>query len=192
MKNNNKWFTLIEVIVSVAIFSIMMVSMISIYILSSDTSLKSDINRSMHENIKSVVSEISEDIVKNWVLWISNSLVDNCSLSSTEDYKQGNKLCSNSWYDYYLSKKNPSWDYVRTDNSYCWLITNQCYIVKNGVPLTNSLVSIKDLKFFVSSKWVNKVTMLIKLQPTVKAWVKANLIKNNVINFQTTISERLF
>jgi hypothetical protein len=39
--------------------------MISIYIVSSDISLKSDINRAMHENIKSVVTEISEDIIKN-------------------------------------------------------------------------------------------------------------------------------
>jgi len=39
--------------------------MISIYILSSETSLKSDINRAMHENVKSVISEISEDLMKN-------------------------------------------------------------------------------------------------------------------------------
>gem|GEM_PF-6556230 len=45
-----------------------MISMISIYILSSDTSLKSDINRAMHENIKSVITDISEDIMKNSIL----------------------------------------------------------------------------------------------------------------------------
>jgi hypothetical protein len=37
----------------------------SIYILASDTSLKSDINRVMHENLKSIVTEISEDVIKN-------------------------------------------------------------------------------------------------------------------------------
>ncbi|MDR2640399.1 MAG: hypothetical protein LBC61_03625 [Candidatus Peribacteria bacterium] len=45
----------------------------------------------------------------------------------------------------------------------------QCYIVKNGSPLTNSLVSIKDLEFFVSAKDVNKVTIKVILQPTIKA-----------------------
>lgn len=193
MKNNNKWFTLIEVIVSVAIFSIMMVSMISIYILSTGTSLKTDINRSMHENIKSVITEISEDIVKNGIQWVSESITDtSCGLSTGDEYKQGNKLCSDSWKYYYLAKKNTSWDYVRTDSSECDEIKDQCYVAENGNPLTNSLVSIKDLKFYASSQWVNKVTILISLQPTVKAWVKADLIKNNILNFQTTISERLF
>ena len=198
MKNNNKWFTLVEVIVSITIFSIMMISMISIYILSTDTSLKSDINRSMHENIKSVITEISEDIVKHGVSWVSNSVTDVCELSYTDNYKEWNELCWNSWNNYYLAKKNISWNYVRTDSLYCWIITNQCYIVKKNTlmwinaPLTNSLVSIKDLKFYVSSQNVNKVTVLIDLQPTLKAGVKSNLIKNNSIIFQTTISERLF
>jgi prepilin-type N-terminal cleavage/methylation domain-containing protein len=53
-----KAFTLIEVIVSITIFSIIMISIIAIYILSSDTSAKSDINRAMHENLKSVITEI--------------------------------------------------------------------------------------------------------------------------------------
>jgi hypothetical protein len=35
-----------------------MVSIIAVYILSSDISAKSDINRAMHENIKSVITEI--------------------------------------------------------------------------------------------------------------------------------------
>jgi len=39
--------------------------MISIYILASETSLKSDINRAMHENIKSVITDISENVIKN-------------------------------------------------------------------------------------------------------------------------------
>ncbi|MDR1945429.1 MAG: hypothetical protein LBQ59_05215 [Candidatus Peribacteria bacterium] len=47
-----------EVIVSITIFSIIMISIIAIYILSSDTSAKSDINRAMHENLKSIITEI--------------------------------------------------------------------------------------------------------------------------------------
>ncbi|NCO31344.1 hypothetical protein GW891_00475 [bacterium] len=68
MKKNINAFTLVEVVVSITIFSIMMISIISIYILSSDTSLKSDINRAMHENMKSVTTEISEDIMKNGII----------------------------------------------------------------------------------------------------------------------------
>ncbi|MDR2640398.1 MAG: type II secretion system GspH family protein [Candidatus Peribacteria bacterium] len=57
-KIKQKGFTLVEIIVSITIFSIVLVSMVSIYILSSDTSAKSDINRAMHENLKSLITEI--------------------------------------------------------------------------------------------------------------------------------------
>jgi prepilin-type N-terminal cleavage/methylation domain-containing protein len=57
-------FTLIEVLVSITIFSIMMISILSIYIISSDITLKSDINRIMQENLKNVSSRIAEDIRK--------------------------------------------------------------------------------------------------------------------------------
>ncbi len=191
MKKINKWFTLIEVIVSVTIFSIMMVSMISIYILSSETSLKSDINRAMHENIKSVTTEMSEDIIKNWLIWTSNSTIDNCDFDITGNYKKWTKLCMKSLNDYYLAK-NISWTYARVNNADCQWLADQCYIVKNWVPLTNSLVSIKNLNFYVSTSRVNKATIIMTLQPTIKAWVKPNAIKENKIIFQTSISERLF
>ena len=110
MKKNKTWFTLVEVVVSVTIFSIIMISMISIYILSSDTSLKSDINRAMHENIKSVITDISEDIMKNSILWVSYDVMDSCGFSISGNYKVGDKLCISSLNDYYLAKKS-LWTY---------------------------------------------------------------------------------
>ncbi len=191
MKKNKTWFTLVEVVVSVTIFSIIMISMISIYILSSDTSLKSDINRAMHENIKSVITDISEDIMKNSILWVSYDVMDSCGFSISGNYKVGDKLCISSLNDYYLAKKS-LWTYIRVDKFSCENLEDQCYIVKNWNPLTNSLVSVKDLQFYVSSENVNKATIKIILQPTIKAGVKPDLIKNNKIIFQTTISERPF
>ena len=191
MKKNKTWFTLVEVVVSVTIFSIIMISMISIYILSSYTSLKSDINRAMHENIKSVITDISEDIMKNSILWVSYDVMDSCGFSISGNYKVGDKLCISSLNDYYLAKKS-LWTYIRVDKFSCENLDDQCYIVKNWNPLTNSLVSVKDLQFYVSSENVNKATIKIILQPTIKAGVKPDLIKNNKIIFQTTISERPF
>lgn len=192
MKKNKTWFTLIEVVVSVTILSIIMISMISIYVLSSDTSLKSDINRAMHENIKSVITDISEDVMKNKILWTSLDSLDACSFSTTSNYKNWTKLCLSSLNDYFLAKKSIAWSFVRTDNATCENINEQCFIVKNWDPLTNSLVSVKDLQFYVSSTNVNKTTIRIIMQPTIKSWVKTNLIKDNKIIFQTTISERPF
>jgi len=65
MKFKNKGFTLVETIVSLTILSIIMISVLSIFISSTDTSYKIDINRAMQENIKNIVEHISEDIRKN-------------------------------------------------------------------------------------------------------------------------------
>ena len=196
MKKNKIWFTLIEIVVSVAIFSIIMISMISIYILSSETSLKSDINRAMHENTKSVISEISEDVIKNSILWVSQNILDSCSFSTSSNYKSWNKLCI--WTnDYYLAKED-LWVYTRIDDlTYCEELESQCFIVKKSIssdpsPLTNSLVTIKKLEFKVSNSYIPKVTINIILQPTIKSGVKPNLIEQNKLIFQTTISSRPF
>jgi hypothetical protein len=159
--------------------------------LSSDTSAKSDVNRAMHENLKSVITEIWEDIIKNWISGVSESSLDECSFNLTNNYKKGTKLCLKSWNEYYLAKKE--WDaYTRVENSHCSDIQDQCFLVKNWNPLTNSLVSIKDLEFFISSQNVNKVTIKMVLQPTLKTGVKPNLIADSKLIFQTTISERPF
>jgi type II secretory pathway pseudopilin PulG len=64
-KNKVLAFTLIEVVVSITIFSMVIISVIWIYITSSDILVKSDINRKMQENLKNVTNQISEDIRKN-------------------------------------------------------------------------------------------------------------------------------
>jgi hypothetical protein len=110
---------------------------------------------------------------------------------TTTNYKIGTKLCLNSLNDYYLAKE-VWWVLTRVEKSWCENLQDQCYIVKNGYQLTNSLVSVKDLEFFVSSMNVNKVTVKIVLRPTAKAWVKPDLIKNSELLLQTTISERPF
>lgn len=200
MKTIKKAFTLIEIIVAVTIFSIIMISIIAIYIVSSDTSIKSDINRAMQENLKSVMTELSEDIMKNWVRWVSNSLtLDWCDLKSNRVwYKDWEILCLKSKNEYYLAKKdNLSWEYKISNKKDCEWINDQCFIVKKWEdftrpePLTNSLVTIRDLKFYVTSAfWINKVTITATFQPSNKTWVKPELIQESKLYFQTTISER--
>ena len=93
MKTNKiSAFTLIEVLVSLTIFSIVITSIIWIYITSSDIMVKSDINRKMQENLKNVSSIIAEDIRKKWIIWISSSSIDTCNFVQwTNSYKEGDK-----------------------------------------------------------------------------------------------------
>lgn len=193
MKNNLqiKAFTLVEIIISVTIFSLIMVSIISIFIISSDTSLKTDINRAMHENVKSVIWEIAEEVRKEWITWVSIDAIDSCDFSDTWYYKKWTKLCTESWKSYYLAKEI-SWVFSRVESNQCENLEDRCFIVMNWEPLTNSLVSVKSLDFYVSEESVNKATINVTFQPSVKVWVKSDLIKNNILNLQTTISQRPF
>ena len=187
------WFTLVEVLVSITIFSIMMISIMSIYILSTDIAVKSDINRMMQVNLKNVTSTIAEDIRKDWMIWVSSETIDLCdSFDEDENYKYGSKLCTKSWNEYYLAK-DITWVYTRVDSSHCSSLTDHCVIYNLWKwPLTNSYVSIKDLDFYFSKEAIPKITMVISLHPAVKKWVKTDLIKESKMIFQTTISERPF
>jgi Tfp pilus assembly protein PilW len=53
-----------------------MISVMSIYISSTDISLKTDINRAMQENIKNAVETIAEDVRKNGSNGIKVHLAD--------------------------------------------------------------------------------------------------------------------
>lgn len=195
LKNRVYAFTLVEVLVSITIFSIMFISIIWIYFITTDISMKSDINRMMYENIKNLSTKISEDIKKNWINWTS-FWADTCSFdteSSSNKYIEWDKLCTNSDNKYYLAKQNLSWEYTIVSSSDCSWMNDHCVIAMwPDAPLTNSYVSVKNLRFYLSNDAIPKVTMNITLQPAIKKWVKSELIKENKIIFQTTISERQF
>jgi len=53
-------FTLIELIVAISIFAVIMVSVMSIFLFSSQMSARVEIQRTMQENIKNVMEDIAE------------------------------------------------------------------------------------------------------------------------------------
>jgi len=83
MKNNKRGaFTLIEVLISITILSIVMITILMVYIIASDISIKADINRLMQENIKNAVEQIAEDVRKNGITGVAVNIPDmNCSSS---------------------------------------------------------------------------------------------------------------
>ncbi len=194
---SQKWFTLIEIIVSVSILSIIMVSVFTIFMLSTDLNNKIDISRSLQENIKNIEQIITEDIKLNHITWVNNDIINaNCSLSSSVKYSSWTKLCIGT-NSYYLAKKNIVWNWSRvSDYNECILWTISCYLVKHTrteiTQLSNSWVDFRNLYFYVSNSKVKKVTIHFQIQPSIHKWIKPDLIKNNTINFETTLSEKLY
>lgn len=199
MKINNKWFTLIELLVSIAILSIIMISVFAVFFLSSDLNNKTDISRSMQENTKHIVETIAEDVRKNWIIWVQTSKIwDNCEFSSVQKHKKWTKICIWNWTMYYIAKKDWNiWSRVFDYQNDCLKDGENCTLVKNDwsniFPLSNSWVEFEDLYFTVSwNKDLPLVNINFVLKPSLFKWVKPSLVKENKINFQTTVSWRLF
>ena len=207
-KNNINAFTLIEILVSLTILSIIMVSVMFVFVNSTNLSAKTEINRVMQENIKNVVETISEDIRKNWIFWLSDITWVNCNDIKNQNntpinannYFDWSKLCTTQIINdhryiknvYYLAKDDIGWTIRIDDSSSCRGLNDSCYIRTNNDRLTNSSVAVKDLQFYVTDDYIPKVTMTIVMQPSSKKWVKSSIIEENKIVIQTTISEKTF
>ena len=71
-KIRKKAFTLIEIMVTLTIFWVIMLSVMSVYIISSQTVYNSDLNKVLHENVKNIITNFNEDISKNWIKWVDS------------------------------------------------------------------------------------------------------------------------
>lgn len=186
-------FTLIEVLVSMTILAIIMVSIISIFYSSSQVSLKIDINRSLQENIKNITETIAEDI--------RNSGINTCSVGSNchiltpgKNYTHATQLWSGT-HRYYLGTQDSSGNWIITWATQCQNLTTQCHLViaKDGgvYPLSNTQVDITSADFWITTDAIPKVTISLNLRPNMKQWISPTLLKESEMMFQTTISERL-
>lgn len=188
------WFTLIEVIVAITILSIIMVSVMIVFVSWSDISAKIDIQRGMQENIKNIVETIADDVRKNGLKICDSTTTSDClNFSSlTGSYLETDVLYTGD-ATYYLGTKTTTGDWIHVwDQSICRSPEFQCYFVKNMVnPLSNSQVTFWNMKFRITNGDIPKVTLLLTLYPAFKKWVKADLIKNNSLIFETTVSDRL-
>lgn len=187
--NINKAFTLIEIIVAITIFSIMMTSVIFIFVNSSQLSLKIDINRTLQENSKNIIETIAEDLRKNDIKECAWSISEWC-VSNTLKFSTWTELWV--WDNhYYLAKKIDTGNFIKvTDLSECNALSKQCFIVLNWQMLSNSSVKIENLEFSIFSEHIPKVQINLFMRPMIWKWVKVDLIKNNELNIQTTLSER--
>ena len=201
---NKQAFTLIEILISMTIFAMIMISVMMIYITASDISKKYDINREMRNNIKSVVEDIAEEVRKNDIEWVKSDYLWDYNFSNIT----WNRLKLINWPEYRLVRYN-KWSGIKYENlsdtekewlsawNDCLLIKDMCRIVKFDKewveiwPLSNSKVSFTNLSFEVSwEENVPKVTLNFVARASVRAWIRAELAEKSKLVFQTSISER--
>ena len=190
---DKKAFTLVEIIVAITIFLIVMVSVIQIFLVSSNLTNKIDINRQVQENIKNLTETISEDLRNNTISGVKKSIIDNYELSDNSNMKNWNLL--EIWTNkYYLSNSYEAGNYSRVEfdeiESVCTDLNNNCFLVKNNSRLTNSWVWFEKLNFTIMWEEKRKLVINFTMRPATKKGISANLIKNSKFVFQTTLSER--
>ena len=190
---DKKAFTLVEIIVAITIFLIVMVSVIQIFLVSSNLTNKIDINRQVQENIKNLTETISEDLRNNTISGVKKSIIDNYELYDNSNMKNWNLL--EIWANkYYLSNSYEAGNYSRVEfdeiESVCTDLNNNCFLVKNNSRLTNSWVWFEKLNFTIMWEEKRKLVINFTMRPATKKGISANLIKNSKFVFQTTLSER--
>lgn len=188
-------FTLIEIIVSLTIFSLIMVSVMSIFYLASQMSTRVEMQREMQGNIKNILDILAEDVRKNGIYW-GEDIAWNCLEFLSWNTVNTKKLCI--WdvltqSEYSLGKKDTSGDFYR--NYDCSDIESQCYVIKKDTswvwyPLSDNMSHIADLQFYISNSDHKKVTIAIKLRPAFWKGIKPELLETNTLNVQTTFSQR--
>ena len=203
MKKIKSWFTLIELVVSITILSMIMISIFAIFKISNDINNKTEISRSMQENIKNIVETFWEEVRTKKIIWLNNSLYSWCEI--VEDYKNiWSKICfmdnTNSIFSYYIAYfDNITKTYSRViDMQDCWIWKKSCMLVKsdwtNIESLSNSWVDFRDFKITLLNNWKEnrKILLNFTIKKKKKKWINSDLIKNNKIIFQTTLSQRLY
>jgi len=194
-------FTLIELIVAITIFSMIMISVLSIFILSSQMSSTIELTRVMQENVKNSFEDIAESVRKNDITDVTDIWVSCGGFSEWS----GTKLCiwndGNTQVEYYLANWDPvssSWigisdismcsDYDEDKDSICRLVKNE--VGFDAIPLTNNLVAFESLEFVLKNEDVPRVTIKATVRPSYRSWVSPQIIENNILYLQSTLSER--
>jgi len=192
-------FTLIEVIVAMTIFGIIMISVLSIFLFSSQMSSRVEINRIMQENIKNVTEDIAENIRKKWLSWVlADGWFDACNSWSWATLVW-TKLCL--WWGieysiWYATGATLDWQRVN-DISYCQDINSQCHIIKRDTPsedyypLSNSFSHFENISFVITNEDIPKLSLHMSLRASSAKWLSSQVVRNSITHIQTTISQRL-
>ena len=193
-KNSIFWFTLVEIIISITILSIIMISVMVIFTSSSALSLKVDLNRSVQENVKNAVEDMAENVRKERLNICSPLVPDNCYnfTGIAGKYVYADTLYVGT-HKYYLWKQAITGDRIKVTNpDECLVTSTFCTLIKDGqYPLTNKNIVFRKMNFAISDEKVPKVTMFLSLAPSPKRGVAAWTIDKDIFYFETTITQSL-
>lgn len=198
MKIQKHAFTLVEVLVAITIFSIMMITVMGVYMTSTEITYKADLNRFMQENVKNMITNLSEDVMQYGVEGVKKQIWTNYNA------KEGFALRTNgSNYTIHRYDTETKTDLGEVD-VFSWkckpLATGSrphCILYKNDTPVTNDLVTIENIKYRLAggtdsegNNIPQKLTVFVTLAIAPRSGVREGLVKETKLHTQFTISVR--
>lgn len=192
-----RWFTLVELLVAITIFSIMMIAVLSVFLFSSQMSGRIELDRSMQENVKSVMEDIAEGVRKNEILGL-REVSGNCSmLDANHSLIQGNILCLDiAEYALWTYEETTDLFLPISDTEQCKEIQISCQVLKKNTggewyPLSNSFAAIETLDFTLSNSLRPKLSVQFSLRPSAKKGVPIQTTQENKLVVQSSFSTRI-
>ena len=159
-------------------------------------STRVELNRAMQENVKNIIENIAEDIRKQWIVWVRDFWW-NCKLPDDENKVVSALWLCTFWHEYILGYKESDDSFLAVSNvvDQCENSENICYILKKDsggdyYPLSNSLISFQDIRFTITNTDIKKLTIQLRARPSYRKGLSTDIIKNNSIQIQTSLSER--
>ncbi len=210
LSRKHSWFTLVEILIAMTIFSVMLTMVFSIYFQITDTTRRMNASRILSETSREILERFSSDIRDIWVAswaeidpnydaWKEYNYTDSGSeflnIKNGTSYVYGRKTDSgikpcidNFWWSTELTKTDPK--------IHCGLYlkkwTNYQNLIDIFVPEWEKRVKVDNTRFFVSGNenTPKKVTIIFRLSLIPRVWVSPDMLKNTHLDIQTTISER--
>ncbi len=194
--------------ISMSIFAVMSVIIMSVYIQTTNTARKMNATRELSETAREITERIAQDVRKKGIDTVSELDTSPSAYILWTDQSRytdsGSEYLSIVWWPTYVyGKKTPEWvspciDTAKTDNKiHCGLYlsngTEYYNLVDSFVPEeSKKRVKITDFRFYISG-WestTKKVTLTMTLALMPRIWVPASMIENTKLHIQTTISEQ--
>jgi len=198
-------FTLIELIVSITILSVIMLSVFEIYSNILQINKRLEVMRTVQENVRNITEQIASDIREKW---IDFAYYDWFSPEKTNNYTgNGNILLAIKWGDKYYPMKDSISGPILCSEMDQKDMKIHCYIGKensSGIrkAISNESVRIENIRFFLSGntgessvtnlsqEW--KATIVFSLGIENKVGVSSEIAKNTHMSIETTISEKVY
>lgn len=211
---------MIEMAISITIFAVMSMAVISIYIQTTAVWQKLRMTRHLSESAREITERIADDVRTGGISLLWSSYDDHTvgnDLWKSPDYTShggeilgiGNETTVKKRYVFWkinntshlvercldADKKNPQihcWLY-NIDGTSWWEPFN---LIDTFIPEEDKKrVKVEDLKFYISWDGVTtekKVTLVFTLALMPRVWIPGWLISDTKLHIQTTVSERFF